>query len=344
MLISVFARRLAPYSVSFLRALANRGHQVELFFQPTTSEAPYDGFDLSFCHAAFADLDGSHRRRWLQRSDAELPDAALIAGWTSSLERAIGHRLRRLERPVACGMDNPWKGSLRQYLGCFIAPWYLRPVANIAWVAGEPQAEFARRLGFPIVELGYYCADVEAYACKTPLAERSPAVLFTGRLVVEKGLDLLIAAYQQYRQQVSDPLELWLAGTGPMAALAEGEPGVQALGFVQPSALPSLMARVQALVLPSRIEPWGVVIHEAAAAGLPVLASNHCHAATAFVRDGISGFIYEASTQGILQALLRFHLTSATERQTMSEQSHNLALTWTPQKQALAFERAVLGN
>lgn len=336
--IGIFARRLAPYTVSFLRSLAARGHRLEVIFEPASGEAPFGGFDLGFCASALADDDDRHRRDWLARGDAELPDAAFIAGWTHPLERAAGRRLRRLGRPVACAIDNPWHGTVRQHLGCLIAPWLLRPMANIAWVAGAPQAEFARRLGYARVETGLYCADVDAYRCETPLAAREPALLFTGRLVHDKGVDLLIAAYRAYRQQVSAPLQLWLAGTGPMAALAECEPGVKALGFVQPGQLPALMARCQALVLPSRVENWGVVIHEAAAAGLPILASRRCGATTAFVQAGGNGLLYEPEANALLAALRRFHDLPAEARQAMSLHSLECALTWTPARQAEAFE------
>jgi len=227
---------------------------------------------------------------------------------------------------------------MRQYFGCLIAPWMLRPMANIAWVAGTPQAVFARRLGYAHVATGVYCADIDAYHCEVPLAAREPALLFTGRLVANKGVDLLIAAYRSYRQQVTNPLQLWLAGTGPMAQLADGEQGIEQLGFVQPEQLPGLMARCQALLLPSRIEHWGVVIHEAAAAGLPILASHNCGAATAFVLDGGNGLLFDVKSAAILDALLKFHALSDTARQEMSRQSRVLAASWTPAQQALAFE------
>lgn len=336
--LTIFSRQLAPYAVCFLRHLAGRGHELELIYEPAAGAAPFAAFDLSFCERAVADGDREARRAWLRRPDAELPDAALIGGWIEPLERAAGRRLRRLGRPVVCGIDNPWTGTLRQYLGMAAAPFMLWPMANIAWVAGAPQARLARRLGFSTVAEGLYCADVEAYRCDQPLAQREPALLFTGRLVADKGVDLLLAAYREYRQQVESPLQLWLAGTGPMAALAEGQPGVHALGFVQPSALPGLMARCRALVLPSRLENWGVVIHEAAAAGLPVLASRACMAAGRFVRDGETGYLYEAEIVALLATLLRFHHLEPKVLQAMSRQSKDLALTWTPFLQAERFE------
>lgn len=339
MRITLFARQLAPYTISFLQALAARGHRLELIYEPAGGQAPFQAFDLSCCEQAVADGDRSYRRAWLRRGPEALPDAAYIAGWTEPLERAAGRLLRRHGRPVVCGIDNPWTGSWRQQLGRLVAPVRLWPMARAAWVAGAPQAEFARRLGYRWVETGLYCADVEAYRCELPLCQRPRALLFTGRLIADKGVDLLVEAYRAYRLQVERPMELLVAGTGPLAGLIEGVEGLRPLGFVQPEALPAWMARCQALVLPSRDEHWGVVIHEAAAAGLPVLASEACMAATAFVRDGDSGYLYPPSVPALTDSLLRFHRLDDSARENMSRQSKDLALTWSPRQQAEAFEK-----
>ena len=52
-----------------------------------------------------------------------------------------------------------------------------------------------------------------------------------------------------------------------------------------------------------RFEPWGVVIHEAAAAGLPIIASHLCGATTAYVRDGVNGFIISPTVENLTQAM-----------------------------------------
>ena len=45
-------------------------------------------------------------------------------------------------------------------------------------------------------------------------------------------------------------------------------------GFIQPKYLNDLLLNSSALILPSRYEPWGVIVHEAAAAGLPIIISD----------------------------------------------------------------------
>ena len=60
-------------------------------------------------------------------------------------------------------------------------------------------------------------------------------------------------------------------------------------------------------VLPSRFEPWGVIVHEMAAAGFPLLLSDEVGAAEAFLTINENGFNFEAnniqSCQGALEKM-----------------------------------------
>ena len=84
-------------------------------------------------------------------------------------------------------------------------------------------------------------------------------------------------------------------GVGPLADTIGSIDGVDMLGFVQPDEMPSVFARAGCLVLPSRHEPWAVVIHEAASAGLPVVCTRACGASTRLVLDGLNGAVVSPS-------------------------------------------------
>jgi len=77
-----------------------------------------------------------------------------------------------------------------------------------------------------------------------------------------------------------------IAGTGPLEAELKMLAGkalgktVHLLGFQQPADNLALMAHAEAMVLPSRFEPHGIVVGEALAAGTPVLLSDIVGAAT----------------------------------------------------------------
>ena len=101
----------------------------------------------------------------------------------------------------------------------------------------------------------------------------SNTVLFVGRLSAEKGLDVLVEAW---RQAQPSRLELVVVGDGPLRSNLEGgDGGVRWLGKLPPEEVARLMRASRALVFPSVwYETFGLVLIEAASAGLAVLSSD----------------------------------------------------------------------
>jgi glycosyltransferase involved in cell wall biosynthesis len=113
-------------------------------------------------------------------------------------------------------------------------------------------------------------------------------VLFAGRLVEAKGLTDLLAA----RDLLGDEAPpLVVAGTGPLRRLVHDQPGVHAVGFQDREALIELYALADWCAVPSRDEPWGVIVNEALACGCPVIATDAVGAALDLVRNGVDGRI-----------------------------------------------------
>jgi glycosyltransferase involved in cell wall biosynthesis len=106
-------------------------------------------------------------------------------------------------------------------------------------------------------------------------------VLAVGRLVPDKNFGALIEALAELSPGEA---ELHVVGTGPLEselrALAS-RLGVAARfsGYLAPDALPAVYAQADAFVLPSTFEPFGVVVREAVAAGLPIICSRTTGAA-----------------------------------------------------------------
>jgi glycosyltransferase involved in cell wall biosynthesis len=161
------------------------------------------------------------------------------------------------------------------------------------------------------------------------------AFLYVGRLVPDKAIDVLAEGYRRYRRRVARPWPLLVAGTGPEAHHLHGVEGVRTLGFVQPADLPEVFARAGCLVLPSRFEPWGVVIHEAAAAGLPIVCTRVCGAATRLVLDGYNGVVMTPdSPDAVATGLQRIGAATDAERRAMGEGSAALAKQYSPERWA----------
>lgn len=249
----------------------------------------------------------------------------------------IARQLRRRGVYVVSAMDNQWQRSPKQYLGILTSPIYLRPSIDNFLVPGDRQASFARMLGYEDVLHGYYAADAPSFRNEVPIARRQYSFLFIGRLVPLKNISGLAKAYQIYRKRVDEPWNLKVAGTGPLSAKLGGIPGVQLLGFMQPARLPDVVNSARCLVLPSLLEPWGVVIQEAAAAGLPIIASSRCGAATAYVRSGVNGYVIPPSPDEIANAMVRISEAGEEKLLAMSQASVQLASLWTPSRLASNF-------
>jgi glycosyltransferase involved in cell wall biosynthesis len=232
-------------------------------------------------------------------------------------------------------MDHQWLGTPKQWLGRLTRQLYIQPAFDAAFMPGDEQAVFARHLGFKQREIivGLYtCEDAFHTGPQDPPRD---SFLFTGRLVDTKGVDVLAAAYRAYREQARDPWPLVVAGMGPMDAELGAIEGVRLLGFVSPKDLPSVMADSGCLLLPSRFEPWGVVVQEAAASGQAVICTSACGAASRLVLDGYNGRVVAPDKPDELaQAMHWIADADPVRRAEISRRSVELAKQYTPQRWA----------
>jgi glycosyltransferase involved in cell wall biosynthesis len=138
--------------------------------------------------------------------------------------------------------------------------------------------------------------------------ERAPAsappqyLLFVGALEPRKAPDVLLAAYALARS-LGVSAELWFAGEGRLAPLLEG-PGVRRLGRVDDAELAGLYAGAVALVLPSRIEGFGLPPVEALAQGTPVVASD-LPVLREVLGEGGALFVGVGDEKALAEALIR---------------------------------------
>ncbi len=96
---------------------------------------------------------------------------------------------------------------------------------------------------------------------------------------------MLLQAWQQLGAKEGD-WELHLIGNGSLKAQLEATAGVVLKDFMQPEQLILEVANTGCFLLPSRGEPRGVVAHEFAAAGLPLILSDSVGAAGTFLISG----------------------------------------------------------
>ena len=94
--------------------------------------------------------------------------------------------------------------------------------------------------------------------------------------------------------------------------------------FVEPSRLPELFNNSAAFCLPSHNEHWGVVVHEAAAAGLPLILSDTVFSHTEFLINGYNGWIFESGNRLVLKKAL--HKLFGLSNESLVAMGHNSQL------------------
>jgi phosphatidylinositol alpha 1,6-mannosyltransferase len=133
--------------------------------------------------------------------------------------------------------------------------------------------------------------------------------VYVGRLAPEKRPEQIVEAFRiAGRQLPADAIHLVMAGTGPCEAeLRRAAPdGVTFLGFLdRRNRLPELYASCDAFVFASVTETLGLVVLEAMASGLPVIAAA-AGGVRDHLRDGLNGLAYEAgNAEAMARAMVR---------------------------------------
>jgi glycosyltransferase involved in cell wall biosynthesis len=266
------------------------------------------------------------------------PDLVFCCGWMDNDYVEICKQLRKKRIPVVAGMDNHWQGTLKQYLAQLVSRFTIKKYFSHIWVAGDPQKRYAQKLGFKDdqILMGCYSADVDffhnLYRQKNGNnSEGHHRFIYVGRYLERKGLSDLWQAFIEFQDERETDWELWCLGTGPLESQAKEHEKIKHFGFVQPDQLPEFINKTDVFILPSHHEPWGVVVHEFAAAGFPLICSDKVGAASAFLEDSTNGFIFESGNSNALKnAMHNIADLSESQLQTMGEISVRKSKKITP--------------
>ncbi len=226
--------------------------------------------------------------------------------------------------------------------------------------AGNAASEYFRYLGASQdkIFIAPFCADHDffynEYLRLSPYKEDikkkkgypSITILYSGRFVWYKGVSYLLEAYSKLQKEGTD-VGLVLLGGGPEEenykkyVEKNNLKNVFFEGFIQQEDLPEYYVASDIFVLPSISEPWGIVINEAMAFGLPVISTDAAGATYDLVKDGINGFVVKAGDSNALYIALKKLCDDARLRERMGHESLKIIENYTPKNWADAFINAV---
>ncbi|MFT4678132.1 MAG: glycosyltransferase involved in cell wall biosynthesis [Flavobacteriales bacterium] len=307
---------LAEYVLACIEQLEKEDVEVHVVRFPVNSEAPFEFRQLA--KTKIYDRSKFDKDQLQKLAEDINPHIILCSGWIDKGYLNIC-RQAKSKTPTVLLLDNQWEGGIKQRIATIASPFFLKSKFTKAWVPGAPQKEFAQHLGFKDISTGFYCADTHLFETAGASRNRSIAehypkkLLFVGRYLEFKGIFDLWKAFIELHDEGVDDWELICAGTGDLWDERIEHPAIRHMGFIQPAELLELVKETGAFVLPSHREPWGVVVHEMAAAGLPMVCSSTIGAATMFLEEGANGFFHQAGDQADLKVALKRMMSSSKE-------------------------------
>ena len=294
--------------------------------------------------------------------DRYAPDVVVVGGWSfaeslAMLRWAAVRNVPAVVMSETTAIDDVrvwWRERVKRFILKF---------CSAALVGGAPQARYLQNLGMSKerIFLGYDAVD-NAYFREQAAIVRADGdrlrtryglpprfFLVCCRFIAVKNLRRLIDAYVIYRHRAGTAAwGLVLLGDGPERAALEEQARASGMqehihfhGFRQYGELPVYYGLADTFVHVSTVEPWGLVVNEALASGLPVIVSRRCGSAEDLVSDGVDGFLVDPYDVEQIAEKMNTMASGAVDRAAMGRAGREIVEHWGPQRFAAGLAQAI---
>jgi glycosyltransferase involved in cell wall biosynthesis len=229
-------------------------------------------------------------------------------------------------------------------------------------VPGKASTEYLRSYGVPeeMIHTAPNAVDTQFFAGRAEVVHRETAIhrqalrlpahffLYAGRLVPEKGIFDLLFAYGALATEVRQNMGLVFVGDGPARsvllrrAMAICPGSIQLAGFAQREDLATYYALADVLVFPTHTDRWGLVVNEAMACGLPIIASEAAGCVADLVENGWNGRVFSAGDVSQLACAMDELAHQAALRSLMGKRNKERIAQYSPEAWAAGMARSVL--
>ena len=319
---------LSPHQVPFLRCLAELGHEVTVI---TITSMTADRAALGWkapnvgCAHVIIDPEAAEIQRLIKSSPKASIHVMAGARWYPLGNQAVKHCIESKRRLGIISEAPDSRGILvyGRWIKYAVERFSIGFRYNFVLAMGEMGVRWFRRSGYlarTVFPFAYVTEPVSGLQV-TPRPSFL-SVLFVGRLVKLKGVDLLLRAFAA----VSPPgAKLKMIGTGPedgclrhLASELHVADSVIWAGNMKNSMVSAAMASADVMVLPSRKDGWGAVVNEALMVGTPVICSSACGAAE-LIREPWRGTVFRSGSVGDLAKALNYWIDLARRSQVERE-------------------------
>lgn len=342
---------ISPYKTLLFNELYELNEEIKVLYMAETEsnrEWEVEKNDLKFPHEVMfqGSLDDVGRLKCVTRTwgrlDSLNPEVLVLGGYSGIAYWAGFLWAKRNKKKVIIWSSsnendkdrNILKEKIKRYLvrGCRAANAY-----------GQKSRDYLVTLGVPEERIGitgnatdnqFYRSSFESLRPnKNRLCNQYDLslrnFLFVGRFSPEKNIICLLEAFRKLKVQGFD-WGLILVGNGPQREEIEkyiNEHDIKNVylpGFKQKQEIVDFYAVSDIFVLPSTYEPWGLVVNEAMASGLPVLVSKRCGCYPDLIEEGINGFSFDPFDKNELFSYMKDMAGNKYDLTEMSKSSCNL--------------------
>ena len=220
-------------------------------------------------------------------------------------------------------MDDAWQETDQRGILTRAAKRIIHKSVDAAFIPAFSHLSYYESLNIPedrivygvdVVDNNYFSQRADAFRAaekRNREENRLPEnyFLFVGRFLPSKGIEALLEAYKLYREKTGQASwDLVLVGDGQYfektIEFSKKMHGIHLPGRKFGDDLCAYYALARFFIVPSERDPWGLVVNEAMASGLPVLVSSACGSAKTLVQKNRNGWTFEAQDIHALSALM----------------------------------------
>ncbi|MDP2175537.1 MAG: glycosyltransferase [Bacteroidota bacterium] len=336
MRILILYTELADYVVNNFNVFLSQNPDAKMLVihYPVNSEAPFVFKKVT--NANFLVFQSDNWSTTLDTIHQFNPNIILCSGWSNKHYLNLIKSIPNTTKRVLC-FDNQWQGTIKQKILSTFSKWSFLKYFNMAWVAGEPQKEYALRLGFKEANIfrGLYPANEAVFSPigkeKLENNQAFPKILISiARYIPQKDLPTLWKAFIKVNQSLGNTWKLYSFGQGELFNQRIENDYITHFGFVQPEQMKPYLLESGVYVLPSMYEPWGVAVHEMALCAMPLVLSDKVGAATQFLTHQ-NGYSFKAGNALDLEQKLSLIMNLSDEALwNMASYSYKLASSSSP--------------
>ena len=224
-------------------------------------------------------IDNKKKYTW-RSLGLEIPNIFFQSGWHVKSFKHLGELVKKKNKSnkvIICADNSFKKQNLKQYIGRIIFKLFFKKKFDYAFVPGISGKKLMIKFGFKKENIytGVYSSLIDYYKNETLPVKRKKQFLYVGQFISRKNIISLIKAFKIASKKNND-WKLVMVGSGNLKINKKllGS-NIHLINKLQPKQLSKLYNESLFFILPSLIDHWPLVVHEAALCGCYLLLSNN---------------------------------------------------------------------